>query len=95
MWHCIKSLICVSSEFQKQRRERVGEKQNLMRQKVFSKTDERYQITCLRNDSWINTKNIMSGYHKHLGIKDKKENAQNEYIIMTRKRSLIVDFFFQ
>ena len=67
----------------------------MMRQKVFSKTDERYQITYLRNDSWINTKNIMSGYHKHLGIKDKKENPQNEYIIMTRKRSLIVDFFFQ
>ena len=32
-----------------------------MRQKVSYKTDERYQITCLRNDSWINTKNIMSG----------------------------------
>lgn len=61
MWHCVKSLIYVSLEFQKQRRERVGEKQNLMRQKVSSKTDERYQITCVRNDSWINTKNIMSG----------------------------------
>lgn len=50
----------MSLEFQA-KRERVGEKQNLMRQKVSSKTDEIYQVTCLRNDSWINTKNIMLG----------------------------------
>lgn len=59
VWHCVKSLICVS--LGSKQRERVGEKQNLMRQKVSSKTDEIYQVTCLRNDSWINTKNIMLG----------------------------------